>query len=83
MSLDQLLNWDSPTINNIDIDKAIEYKKLVLDLEELEKSLTEEQKKQAEEQEKLTDLQKAQLEYEKERAVLVERSKVYEAVANS
>lgn len=83
VSLKDLMDWQYPTINWIDIDKAIEYKKQVMDLAEFEKTLTDEQKKQAEQEEKLTKLWELRLQHEKERAVLVEKSKVYEAVANS
>lgn len=83
VSLKDLMDWQYPTINWVDIDKAIEYKKQVLDLAEFEKTLTDEQKKQAEQEEKLTKLWELRLQHEKERATLVEKSKVYEAVANS
>ena len=83
VSLKDLMDWQYPTINWVDIDKAIEYKKQVMDLAEFEKTLTDEQKKQAEQEEKLTKLWELRLQHEKERAVLVEKSKVYEAVANS
>ena len=81
--LDFLLNYDWSSINWIDIDKAIEYRKLVLELEDLEKNLTEEQKQQAEVQDRLTETEKKRLEYEKERAVLVEKSKMLEAISDS
>lgn len=82
MSLDQLLNWWSDDINGIDIQKAIDYKKLVLDQEYLEWKLTEEQKKQAEIQDRMTESQKKQLEYEEKRAVLLEKKNILEAIAN-
>lgn len=81
--LDMLLKWDSPTINGIDINDAIEMKKLAIEREELEKLLTKEQKEQAEAQSKMTEYQKMQLEYEKERATLLEKSKMLEAISNS
>lgn len=82
MSLDQLLNWWSDDINGIDIQKAIDFKKLLIDQEFLEWKLTEEQKAQAELQERMTESQKKQLEYEEQRAVLVEKRNMLEAIAN-
>lgn len=79
MTLDQLQNWGSGSINWIKIDEAIEYKKLLEEKDFLEKNLTEEQKKQAEILDDQTESERLMLEYQKKRAALMEEKAIYEA----
>ena len=82
MSLDQLQNWGSGSINWIKIDEAIEYKKLLEERDFLEKNLTQEQRNQADILNDQTESERLMLEYQKKRAALMEEKAIYEAFNN-
>lgn len=81
-SKDMLQNWWSEEISWIKVKDAIEYLDLLKEQKFLEENLTEEQKNQAKLLDSQTESEKMILEYQKQRAVLEEQKKMYEAFAN-
>lgn len=81
-SKDMLQNRWSEEISWIKVKDAIEYLDLLKEQKFLEQTLTQEQKDQAELLDSQTESEKMMLEYQKQRAVLEEQKKMYEAFAS-
>lgn len=82
LSADTLRWFGSDEISWINIDDAIQYVELLKEMEYLNGQITDGQKELATTLDNQSESEKIILEYEKQRAVLEEQKKMYEAFAN-